>query len=927
MRFLALPNGIEHQVVRHLRWNDSVARMLLDADNRLRESQITNGFQPDGFQPDAVTIRVAVNQDGSYMNTDADSLGIAPHIRNLFKEWGDRILKRTVQVQLETVTLLHFDSVTGHESARERNLDRIRAADIFYCCGGFTRYRTKEDYIGLCDEMNLHVLRERTQYDLMAYIGVCAGAMLASNALLGVVPSAHIVYDANVSPGDCHFRSNLSAPSGDVMLQMTTGCGFSIDIWHTRSTKLLSFPVVKNSRQWEDFAERNTIRLQEAGRQLEMASYEYDSGSNGISWWFRISGDISLSSGRMAKVYRSLDTECGYRVHYVQDQDQFFLLKTCPPTPKMNPGHRTVFKISPTATRTQTQDQRLESAKQWAMHKVCHLKETFPAGMAIGQSGGTLARHAAIADRPGSAPQPLRPLALPAPAQRPPAGPSSFSSSAQRPSAGPTLPLEPPAGRVHGGGYSWASSCHSSRSSGGTGGSPSSAAAPKGIAAASTGYDSRSGPSDAEAWQRSANNPAMNPVSWPSPPGLLGLRPIVRPHSGPRVSSFPQAAGTAQRKAEVSEAARQKSIQDAMGPPRAAMKEREQAAREDSEFGDADGYKEAEVEQKNKEAEDENKKAVRENRFRKRAAAEEEVRKKCAELQAKAEEEEKKKGEAAQAALDHLGEGFEAESKSEEKIQKKLGKYQGAADAAEDEIEKMRAQEAEASAAEAEAYFAAKAAELAKVEEAKKAQAEAEKKAKAEEEKQAKAEEERKAKAAEDEKNAKDWEVATQAREEEERKREAEAEEEKRKAAEVEKAERQAEAAEKQARAEAAPEAMKEGGAPQDEEARPKQQTKDEGGAPQSPGAASSPRSPNGLPRSLSTSSRSRSPRHPGLSAGEPRCWPSAGMSGNKRKLVGMVSMCTEEHMRVKYKQCPGPGVVWRWVLRRNYGMVAGVVW
>ena len=181
--------------------------------------------------------------------------------------------------------------------ADTENFRLLGSADVFYCCGGFHRFPTLRDYIDLCDEKNLNVLRERIQYDSMAYIGICAGAMLASDALFGLVPTVEIVYDANSAPEDTSYRTNLKTSSGKTVLQMTSGCGFSIDIWHKRPTMLHSFPVVKNKAKWYAYADMNTSLLQEAGKHLECVLVAYLGYSN-ETWFFSIRGEVLFSDGR-----------------------------------------------------------------------------------------------------------------------------------------------------------------------------------------------------------------------------------------------------------------------------------------------------------------------------------------------------------------------------------------------------------------------------------------------------------------------------------------------------------------------------------------------------------------------------------------------------------------------------------------------------
>ena len=70
---------------------------------------------------------------------------------------------------------------------------------------------------------------------------------------LNLLQGAEVLYDCNCSTAEVCARQDA--------VQITTGCGVAIFMWHGKSGAIC-FPVVKNARKWWSFAQESTIALQ-----------------------------------------------------------------------------------------------------------------------------------------------------------------------------------------------------------------------------------------------------------------------------------------------------------------------------------------------------------------------------------------------------------------------------------------------------------------------------------------------------------------------------------------------------------------------------------------------------------------------------------------------------------------------------------------
>jgi len=77
---------------------------------------------------------------------------------------------------------------------------------------------------------------------------------------------------------------------------LTTGCAVAIYLWQ-ETRKAVSFPVVKNQAQWWEFAQRNSIALEEALVQKVALPEAYRVKSTSSEcWYFSLAGYIYMYS-------------------------------------------------------------------------------------------------------------------------------------------------------------------------------------------------------------------------------------------------------------------------------------------------------------------------------------------------------------------------------------------------------------------------------------------------------------------------------------------------------------------------------------------------------------------------------------------------------------------------------------------------------
>ena len=136
----------------------------------------------------------------------------------------------------------------------------LAQCDLFYMAGIFT---VPDAWVARAHGPAFRLVEEiqtRVQYNAMAFVGVCGGALMSGSQPYRGLPPLDLLqgatawYDSCCSKAPVHTTHNL--------VQFTTGCAVAIYTWHDHR-EAVSFPVMKNSSQWNDFAEESSRVLQD----------------------------------------------------------------------------------------------------------------------------------------------------------------------------------------------------------------------------------------------------------------------------------------------------------------------------------------------------------------------------------------------------------------------------------------------------------------------------------------------------------------------------------------------------------------------------------------------------------------------------------------------------------------------------------------
>ena len=236
----------------------------------------------DHHSQDIVT--VALCQDGRGADRGRHDLGLREKIQQLFDHWSSSWGHRyTVVVQ--TFSFL---------SNPNEMLNILNTSDIFYMAGVFApvcpEWQTSIQPGGR-SHILVTKLRDLVQYDALAYIGICGGAMLAGAGRnhYGLTPfdllsGTKVQYNTNAGPTMVSVDSSTASD----IAQITKGCGLALYIKPGRCAAI-SFPTIKNSLQWKPFAEESTVELSNLVEHKAQQSYAYSDG-NGHHWHFCLQG-------------------------------------------------------------------------------------------------------------------------------------------------------------------------------------------------------------------------------------------------------------------------------------------------------------------------------------------------------------------------------------------------------------------------------------------------------------------------------------------------------------------------------------------------------------------------------------------------------------------------------------------------------------
>ena len=262
MRLLLLPNGFRDPVIKGLYYDDTAQALL---------------------QPRGPVCRIAICQDGRGTQRSLGDIQLwseAIYLRKYYQWFGQHC---------EFLPFSFGDSMQNMRAILEW-------ADVFYMCGfggGFPEFlRRLFDPLGPGKAV-VDLIRARVQYDEMAYIGICGGAMAAgrhywsqprSTCCFDFLEGVDVAYDANDST-----IAKKTPRTDATAFQMTCACGIAINMRYPK-VHASSVIVVKNSAQWTKFASENSKCLKEACLTIADTWFPYYHASLPGTWWFRLDG-------------------------------------------------------------------------------------------------------------------------------------------------------------------------------------------------------------------------------------------------------------------------------------------------------------------------------------------------------------------------------------------------------------------------------------------------------------------------------------------------------------------------------------------------------------------------------------------------------------------------------------------------------------
>ena len=261
VKILALPKAPEHQFTKR----------VLNEKAKYDAGIVKEILKPPLGEQSRV-VHVVICQDGNENVDLSYNQNVQKHLQELYDAWGYR-----AEVRMHTFTFMENTAAMMHV---------LLQADVFYLAGGWSR-RTLPSQFAYC---LVEMLRARVQYNLLAFIGVCGGAVIAGKENgYGVTPldllqGAKITYLSSSKPTDAEGKISTA---GDFV--MTSGCAFGINVWQSH-TRVASFPVIKNHDKWLDFSLSNSIALESAI--LRIIKYPEAFSDESGMWYFSLHGCI-----------------------------------------------------------------------------------------------------------------------------------------------------------------------------------------------------------------------------------------------------------------------------------------------------------------------------------------------------------------------------------------------------------------------------------------------------------------------------------------------------------------------------------------------------------------------------------------------------------------------------------------------------------
>ena len=197
-------------------------------------------------------------------------------LQTLYQMWH-----LSVEIEIERFSFGGDPVMMGH---------LLKRSDLFYFAGVFEidpDVQRKMRHGPL-----LPLLQGLIRYNQCTFFGVCGGAILAGAGENYGVPGLDIFggftvkYDWNVGADSVTVDTNAQQR----IIQITTGCAVVV-IMDSVAQIGVSFPTIKNHRQWWDFAKRSTLELNKIIA-LEVSEWQpYSDGE--VVRYFNIRGLVS----------------------------------------------------------------------------------------------------------------------------------------------------------------------------------------------------------------------------------------------------------------------------------------------------------------------------------------------------------------------------------------------------------------------------------------------------------------------------------------------------------------------------------------------------------------------------------------------------------------------------------------------------------
>ena len=274
VKILLTPKSFEEQLVKKItgNWDDGIVRSIL-VNDRIAASR---------------RVIVAVCNDGDHGGPGYDLAVLEKHIKMLYSGWDIDL-----DVDLRRFSFVGMIGSVRDVSHQDQMIQLLNDTDVFYMGGIYGN--ASESWKNMTrpggrSHCLVELLRARVQYNCIAYVGVCGGAMLAGSVnYYGLTPldllqGLKVEYHSNCSAGSLE---SLQLPqTGEV--HFATGGAIGICLWHT-THRVICFPCIKNGTSWVQFCERNAAAAA-ATLRWKVASPDRFLDDRNEFWFYSLAG-------------------------------------------------------------------------------------------------------------------------------------------------------------------------------------------------------------------------------------------------------------------------------------------------------------------------------------------------------------------------------------------------------------------------------------------------------------------------------------------------------------------------------------------------------------------------------------------------------------------------------------------------------------